>query len=38
MPDKYRRGFSQPSIGGSTGSPMKELEKESKEFKGFVAP
>jgi hypothetical protein len=28
----------QPSIGRSTGSPMKELEKVPREQKGFVAP
>ena len=38
VPDKYRGGCSQPSIGLSTGSPMKELEKVSKEPKGFAAP
>ena len=35
-PGKYR--FSQPTIGLSTGSPMKELEKGPKELKGFAAP
>jgi hypothetical protein len=38
VPDKYRSGFSQPSIGLSTRSPMKELEKGPKELKGFAAP
>jgi hypothetical protein len=38
VPDKYRSGCSQPSIGWSTGSPMEEPEKVSKELKGFVAP
>ena len=38
VPDKYRSGCSQPSIGLSTGSPMKELEKVPKELKGFAAP
>jgi hypothetical protein len=36
--DKYRSGCSQPSIGRSTLSPMKELEKVSKKLKGFVTP
>jgi hypothetical protein len=35
---KYRSGCSQPSIGLSTGSPVKELKKVSKELKGFAAP
>jgi hypothetical protein len=35
--DKYRGGCSQLSIGQSTGSPMKELEKGPKEPKGFAA-
>ena len=38
MPDKYRSGLSQLSIGKSTGFLMKELEKVSKELKGFAAP
>jgi hypothetical protein len=38
VPDKYRSGCSQPSIGWSTWSPMKELEKGPKELKGFAAP
>jgi hypothetical protein len=35
---KYRSGCSQPSIGVSTGFPMKELEKVPKELKGFAVP
>jgi hypothetical protein len=38
VPDKYRSGWSQPYIGQSTGSPLKELEKVPKELKGFAAP
>jgi hypothetical protein len=38
VPDKYRSGCSQPSMGLSTGSPMKDLEKGSKELRGFTAP
>jgi hypothetical protein len=38
VPDKYRSGCVQPSIGLSTGSSMKELEKGLKELKGFAAP
>jgi hypothetical protein len=38
VPGKFRSGCSQPSIGWSTGSPMKELEKVPKELKGFAAP
>jgi hypothetical protein len=38
VPDKYRSGCLQPSIGWSTGSPMKELEKEPKELKVFATP
>jgi hypothetical protein len=38
VPDKYRSGCSQPSIGLSKESPMKELEKGPKELKGFAAP
>ena len=38
MPDKYRTECSQPSIGLSTGSLIKELEKGPKELKGFAAP
>jgi hypothetical protein len=37
VPGKYRSGCSQSSIGWSTESPMKELEKVPKELKGFVA-
>ena len=37
VPGKYRSGCSQPSIGRSTGSPMKELEKVPKELKGSAA-
>jgi hypothetical protein len=33
--EKYRTGCSQPSIGWSTGSPAKELEKRPKELKGL---
>jgi hypothetical protein len=33
LPDKYRSGGSQPSIGQSKGSPLKELEKVPKELK-----
>jgi hypothetical protein len=36
--DKYRSGCSQSSIGWSTKSPIKKLEKVSKELKGFAAP
>jgi hypothetical protein len=38
VPDNYRGGCSQPSIGLSTGSPMEVLEKGHKELKGFAAP
>jgi hypothetical protein len=38
MPDKYRSGGSQPSIGLNTGSPMEELEKEPKEMNGVCSP
>jgi hypothetical protein len=38
MPEKYRGGWSQLTIGLNTGSPMKELEKELKKLKGFAAP
>ena len=34
VPDKYRSGCSQSSIGWNTGSPMEELEKVPKELKG----
>ena len=38
VPSKYRSGCSHPSIGQSTGPPMKELEKVAKELKRFAAP
>jgi hypothetical protein len=38
VPDKYRDGCSQPTIGLSTESTMEELEKVPKELKGFAAP
>jgi hypothetical protein len=38
MPGKYRSECSQSSIGRSTGSPMKEVEKVFKELKGSAAP
>jgi hypothetical protein len=38
VPDKYRSRCSQPSIGQNTGSPMKKLEKVSKELKAFAVP
>ena len=34
VPDKYRSGCSQSSIGWNTGPPMEELEKVTKELKG----
>jgi hypothetical protein len=34
VPDKYRSGCSQSSIGWITGPPMEELEKVPKELKG----
>jgi hypothetical protein len=37
VPGKYRSGCSQSSIEQSTASPIKELEKISKELKGFAA-
>jgi hypothetical protein len=37
VPEKYRNGCSQPSIGWRTGA-LKELQKVPKELKGFVAP
>jgi hypothetical protein len=37
VPDKYRSECSQPSIGWSTGSPMKEPEKVPMEVKGLTA-
>jgi hypothetical protein len=38
VPDKYRGGCLQPTIGLSTRSPMEELEKVPKEPKGFATP
>jgi hypothetical protein len=38
VPDKYRSGCPQPSIERRKGSPIKELEKELKELKGFATP
>jgi hypothetical protein len=38
VPNKYRNGCSQATIGLSIGPPMKELEKGPKELKGFAAP
>jgi hypothetical protein len=38
VPDKYRSGCSQPTIGLSTRSPIEELEKGPKELKGLAAP
>jgi hypothetical protein len=35
MVDKYRREWSQPFIGQSTGYPVKELEKVPKDLKGL---
>jgi len=37
VPSKYRSGCSQSSIGWSTESPMKELEKAPKELKESAA-
>ena len=37
VPDKYRSGCSQSSIGWSIGFPMKELKKVPKELKGSAA-
>jgi hypothetical protein len=37
VPDKYRSESSQPFMGLSTGSQMKELEKGPKELKGITA-
>jgi hypothetical protein len=37
VPDKYRSRSSQLSIGWSTGSLMKKLEKVPKELKGFAS-
>jgi hypothetical protein len=36
VPDKYRSGCSESSIGWNTWPPMEELEKVSKELKGSV--
>jgi hypothetical protein len=36
VPEKYRSGYSQPSIGLSTGSPMNTLEKGPKVLKVFA--
>jgi hypothetical protein len=38
VPDKYRSGCSETSIGLSTGSPMMELEKVPKGLKKFEPP
>jgi hypothetical protein len=38
VPDKYRGGCFQPTIGLSTGLPVEELEKGPKELKGFASP
>jgi hypothetical protein len=38
MLDKHRGGFSQPTIGLSTGSPLEELEKGLKELKVVCNP
>ena len=35
VPDKYRSGGSQPSIGQSTGSPVKELEKGPRSWRSL---
>ena len=37
VPDKYRCGCSQSSIGWNTGPPMEELQKVPKELKGSAA-
>jgi hypothetical protein len=37
VPDKYRSGCAQPSVGKSTVSSKKELEKVPQELKGFAA-
>jgi hypothetical protein len=37
VPEKYRGGCFQSTIGLSTGSSMEKLEKELKELKGFAA-
>ena len=36
VPDKYRGGCSQPTIGLNTGSLIQELEKRPKDQKGFA--
>jgi hypothetical protein len=38
VPDKYRSGCSQSSIGWNTGSPMEELEKVPKGAEGVCNP
>jgi hypothetical protein len=38
MPDIFRGGCSQPTIGLRTRSPMEELEKGLKELKELAAP
>jgi hypothetical protein len=38
VPDKYRGGYSQPTVGLSTGSPIEELEKEPMELKKLAVP
>jgi hypothetical protein len=38
VPEKYRGGFYQPTIGLSTGSSIEELEKGLKELKEFATP
>ena len=38
MPDKYRDGSSQPTIGLSTRSPVEELEKGPKKLKELAVP
>ena len=38
MPDKYRGGCLQTTIGLRAGSPMEELENGLKELRGFTAP
>jgi hypothetical protein len=37
VPGKYRTGCRQTSIGWNTGPLIKELEKVTKELKGFAA-
>jgi hypothetical protein len=36
VPDKYKSGCSQPTIGQSTWSPKENLEKGQEELKGFA--